>query len=122
MGRRQQWVYHVEQSQFPSDFPERLESFKDACGLTWRGLARRLKVSARCVRRWRTGTKPDTGHFYHLLVLASQLGLLNYLLPACGDSISSDQALSGYSPRQTNAQEEFTLISRPVSHSGPRPP
>lgn len=38
MGRRQQWVYHVEPQAFPEDFPERLELFRDAAGLTWRGL------------------------------------------------------------------------------------
>ena len=47
MGRRQEWVYHVEPEEFPQDFPERLERFKQAAGLTWRGLARLLKVNAR---------------------------------------------------------------------------
>ena len=37
MGRQQQWVYHAEPTQFPEDFSENLEKFKDAAGLTWRG-------------------------------------------------------------------------------------
>ena len=51
MGRQQQWVYHVEPSSFPPDFPQRLECFREAAGLSRRGLARRLRLSARCVRR-----------------------------------------------------------------------
>ena len=82
MSGRQQWVYHVEPSRFPEDFPERLERFLVAANLSWRGLARRLRLSARCVRRWRTGTKPDSGHLMALLKLAIELDLLHYLLPA----------------------------------------
>ena len=37
MGRRQQWVYHVEPSRFPPDFPERLEGFREAAGLSSQG-------------------------------------------------------------------------------------
>lgn len=98
MGRRQQWVYHAEPSHFPPDFPERLERLKEASGLTWRGLARSIKVNARCVRRWRAGTKPETGHFYRLLVLASQLGLLHQLLPDCGDPTTSGEGQSDCPP------------------------
>ena len=45
MGRRQEGVYHVEPSRFPPDFPKRLDLFRKAAGLSWRGLARRLRVS-----------------------------------------------------------------------------
>ena len=85
MSRPQQWVYHVEPSSFPADFPERLERFLEAAGLSRRGLARRLRLSARCVRRWRSGTKPDPGHLVTLLNLAVELGLLHHLLPAVGE-------------------------------------
>lgn len=85
MGRPQQWVYHVEPSHFPSDFPERLESLRDAAGLTWRGLARLLKVNVRSVRRWRAGTRPGSGHLVALFNLAAEMGLLHLLLPAAGD-------------------------------------
>ena len=84
MARRQQCVYHVEPSRFPQDFPERLEAFVEAAGLSWRGLARRLRVSARCVWRWKSGTRPETGHFYSLLDLAAGMGLLHILLPSAG--------------------------------------
>ena len=80
--RRQQHVYHVEPSRFPPDFPQRLERFRDATGLSWRGLARRLRVSVRCVWRWKKGTKPDPGHLFALFDLAAEMGLLHILLPA----------------------------------------
>ena len=86
MVRRQQHVYHVEPSRFPLDFPERLERFREAAGLSWRGLARRLRVSVRCVWRWKKGTKPDPGHLFSLFNLAAEMGLLHILLPAVGES------------------------------------
>ena len=85
MGRRQQWVYHVEPEEFPSDFPDRLEAFVIAAGLSWRGLARRLKVNARVVRRWKAGAKPGSGHLVNLLDLAAGMGLLHLLLPSAGE-------------------------------------
>lgn len=61
MGR-QQWVYRRSPAAFPPDFPHCLERLKDAAGLPWRGLARRLGVDARQLRRWRTGTRPGQSH------------------------------------------------------------
>ena len=84
MGRRQQWVYHVEPSQFPPDFPERLERFREAGGFSCRGLARRLRVDHRTLRRWRQGVRPDAGHLVALFSLAAEMGLLHTLLPAVG--------------------------------------
>ena len=61
MSRTQQHVYHVEPSRFPPDFPERLERFREAAGLSWRGLARRLRVSARCVWALEGGNQAGPG-------------------------------------------------------------
>ncbi|MDE2838080.1 MAG: hypothetical protein OXL97_11335 [Chloroflexota bacterium] len=80
MSARQQWVYHVEPSRFPEDFPQRLERFKDAAGLSWRGLARRLRVSIRCVWRWKAGMRPDPGHLFCLFATAEEMGLLHIIL------------------------------------------
>ncbi len=91
MGRRQQWVYHVEPSQFPPDFPERLERFREAGGFSWRGLARLLRVRVRCVWRWRAGTRPDAGHLVALFDLAAGMGLLHHLLPSVGDPEDDEQ-------------------------------
>ena len=80
MGGRQQWVYRTGPSRFPKDFPQRLDSLREAAGLSWRGLARMLRVDVRALRRWRDGVRPDAGHLYALLQLADEMGLLGYLL------------------------------------------
>ena len=81
MSRRQQWVYHIEPEEFPADFPDRLDAFRQAAGLSCRGLARRLKVNARTVFRWNAGAAPGSGHLVALFALAAELGLLHLLLP-----------------------------------------
>ena len=83
-GRRQQWVYHIEPSRFPADFPDRLERFREAAGFSSRGLARRLRVDNRMLRRWRKGTQPDPGHLVALFNLAATMDLLHILLPEVG--------------------------------------
>ena len=85
MGRRQQWVYHIEPEEFPPDFPDRLDAFRQAAGLSWRGLARRLKVNARTVWRWKAGAAPGSGHLVSLFRLAAGMGLLHLLLPEAGE-------------------------------------
>ena len=80
MGRQQQWVYRVEPSRFPPDFPERLDRLRAEGGFSWRGLARALRVDARMLRRWRTGVKPDPGHLAALYAFAFERGLLHCLL------------------------------------------
>ena len=92
MGRQQEWVYHVEPEEFPPEFPERLEAFVEAAGLSWRGLARRLKVNARVVRRWKAGAKPGSGHLVNLFDLAAGMGLLHVLLPSVGEPESIEAA------------------------------
>ena len=81
MGRRQQWVYHVQPEEFPADFPQRLDAFRQAAGFTWRGLSRQLKVNSRTVRRWKAGSAPGSGHLVSLFTLAAGMGLLHLLLP-----------------------------------------
>lgn len=86
MVRRQQFVYHIEPSRFPQDFPDRLESFMKAADVSSRGLARLLHVDNRMLRRWRKGTtQPDSGHLIDLLNVAAERGLLHILLPAVGE-------------------------------------
>ena len=85
MGRRQQHVYRLEPAQFPEDFPERLDEFRRAAGLSWRELARRLKVNVRSVHRWRHGAKPDAAHLVLLLELAADQDLLDVLLPSVSE-------------------------------------
>ena len=84
MGRQKQ-VYVPTYQEFPQDFPQRLERFKTVAGLSWRELARRLRVDARMMRRWRTGMQPASGHLVALFSLADEMGFLRYLLPVVGD-------------------------------------
>ena len=83
MGR-QQWVYRLEPPRFPEEFPQRLEKFKEASGLSWRGLARELCVDIRLVKRWRKGSRPDSANLIALFGLAAGMGLLHLLLPESG--------------------------------------
>ncbi|MDE2940182.1 MAG: hypothetical protein OXR67_14900 [Chloroflexota bacterium] len=95
MSRRQQWVYHIEPEAFPPDFPERLDAFRQAAGFSWRGLARRLKVNARLVWRWKAGATPGTGHLVSLFALAAGMGLLHLLLPEAGEREDGEHPESG---------------------------
>ena len=90
MGRRQQHVYHSEPARLPPDFPERLDRLRREAGLSWRGLARALRVDVRTLRRWRNGTAPGPGHLYALMVFALERGLLHCLLP--GAALLVDEA------------------------------
>ena len=85
MGRRRQWVYRIEPEEFPGDFPQRLDRFRQAAALTWAGLARALRVNARTVRRWKAGARVGSGHLVKLLELAAGMGLLHHLLPEMVD-------------------------------------
>ena len=92
MGRLQQHVYHTTPPRFPPDFPERLERLRAEAGLSWRALARALRVEARTLRRWRSGTAPGPGHLYRLFVFALGRGLLHCLLPdAAGGCIRLEE-------------------------------
>ena len=89
MSGRQRWVYRVERRDFPADFPERLECLRTESQLSWRGLARALRLPARSLRRWRAGTRPDSAHLFVLLEFAAERGLLHCLLPEALQRIDS---------------------------------
>ena len=63
----------------PEDFPLRLERFKEVSGLSWRELARRLRISPVTLWRWRKRVKPHPRHLRALHDLADELGLLGIL-------------------------------------------
>lgn len=98
MGRQQQWVYRVEPSTFPADFPERLDRLRVGGGYSWRGLARALRVDARMLRRWRRGTKPGPGHLAALYAFALDRDLPHCLLPPAS-GISSEPVCPGCARR-----------------------
>ena len=67
--------------EFPEDFAECLERFKEASGLSWSELARRLGTSPLTIRRWRKkGVQPSAHYLLALQDLAEELGL-SHLLP-----------------------------------------
>lgn len=59
---------------FPEDFPQRLDCFKEASGLSWSELARRLGTDPLTVRRWRAGARPNTQHLLALMGLSEDMG------------------------------------------------
>lgn len=66
--------------EFPDDFPQCLERFKEASGLSWSELARRLGTSTLTIRRWLNGVQPSARYLLALQDLAEELGLA-HLLP-----------------------------------------
>ena len=67
-------------SYIPEDFARQLTRLKDASGLTWGEMARRLGTNTLTLRRWRAGTRPNALHLLALLDLAEELKLA-HLLP-----------------------------------------
>ncbi len=62
------------------DFPERLDRFREASGLTWAELGRRLGTHPQTLRRWRNeGVRPNGRHMMALLDIAASLDLQHLL-------------------------------------------
>ena len=76
---------------WPEDFGQCLERLKGMAGLTWRELARQLKVNVRVVWRWKAGASPGPGHLVSLFSLAAGMGLRHLLLPEAGQPRGEDQ-------------------------------
>lgn len=64
----------------PDALGEALERIREASGLTWQELARRLGTSTLNLWRWRNGVRPNMEHLLELQGLAAELGL-DDLLP-----------------------------------------
>ena len=69
---------------FPDNFAQGLEDFKEASGLSWSELARRIGTNSLTVRRWRTGARPNAEHLISLLRLAHGMGLGDLLVASIG--------------------------------------
>lgn len=67
-------------------FGEALERIREASGLPWKELARRLGTNTLNLWRWRNGVRPNMEHLLALQELAAELGL--------------DDLLPGASPRR----------------------
>ena len=67
---RQRVYYNREAYEFPCDFPQRLEMFQKASGLSWREIARRIGAYPHTLWRWRKlGVRPSAEHLMALLDL-----------------------------------------------------
>lgn len=64
----------------PDAFAGALERIREASGLPWKELARRLGTSTLNLWRWRNGVRPNMEHLLALQELAAELGL-DDLLP-----------------------------------------
>ena len=78
---RQRIRHNRKPHSVPDDFPQRLEWFKHASGLSWAEIARRIGVAPITVRRWRrAGVRPNYRQLVALHELAGNLGLLHMLV------------------------------------------
>ena len=76
-----QRIHHTRETyEVPEDFPQRLEAFRQAAGLSRRELPRQLRTNARILKRWKNETRPDSANLLALFILAAGLGLLHLLL------------------------------------------
>ena len=83
---RQRKHYGRSAPTFPLDFPQRLERFKEASGLSWGEMAERLGTTPLRLRRWRRGVRPRTEYIIALLELAASMELIHLLLDTGEDS------------------------------------
>ena len=64
MGRQRR-IYQPVYYEFPRDFPDRLERFKEETGLTWNALARRLGVQPLPAEGVEAGDRPRFHQPFH---------------------------------------------------------
>ena len=77
----QKRVYRPVEYDFPPDFAERLELFKQKSGLSWKEIARLLGVSLHRLRQWRNkGAAPNPAHLFLLMTIADVMGLRDGIL------------------------------------------
>ena len=81
----------VRRDAFPDDFPQALERFKEASGMTWDEIAWLLGTTAATLYRWRNkGVRPSTRYLLALYDLAADRGLVHLLPTIGGMSTPSD--------------------------------
>ena len=104
------------------DFPERLRRFKEASGLSWAEIARRLGTTPKTVRRWYQGKgRPNAYYLLALQDLAKSLGLGHMLTvqegrgdtrpgaadrPRCGKEDEGGACRTSDCPGETSCNEK----------------
>ena len=96
---------------FPPDFPERLERFREASGLSWRSLASMLGVTTYRLSLWRRGTVPSGEHLFLLLTLAEAMGLRGGVLMRP----ERDLPRAGASPQRLTTRRPPLPLPEPLS-------
>ena len=91
MSERRTTEYRPRGTEFPDDFPQRLQRLRAASGMTWRRLARELGVGVRSLYRWRAGTRPDAAHMLAIVEFATERELLDYLLSGTDESKADER-------------------------------
>ena len=81
MPRQRKHHRSVSYYAYSDDFPQALENFKEASGLSWAEIARRLGTSTMTIWRWRyDGIRPNFRNLLALQELAKSMRL-GHLLP-----------------------------------------
>ena len=82
----------VRRDAFPDDFPQALERFKEASGMSWDEIAWLLGTTAATLWRWRRkGIRPSTRYLIALYDLAADRGLAHLLPTIRGMSAPAHQ-------------------------------
>ena len=85
---QKRWI----QEPFPKDFPERLELFRAAAGLSWKELAACVGVRRGRVMGWRRGAVPKGFALLALLRLARRVpGGMEALFPDIAEALRREE-------------------------------
>ena len=83
---------------FPEDFPQRLDRFKEASGMSWRRLALLLGISTYRLREWRfRRVIPGSAHLFCLLTIAEALELRDGVLMCPDRDVPDGMGLKEFS-------------------------
>lgn len=92
---RQRLIHRRAVHVFPENFAESLERIREASGLSWSELARRLGTNPLTLRRWRHGIHPNAHHLFALMAVARDLGV-SQLLPTGASEAPMQPTIPGF--------------------------
>lgn len=92
---RQRLIHRRAVHVFPENFAESLERIREASGLSWSELARRLGTNPLTLRRWRHGIHPNAHHLFALMAVARDLRV-SHLLPTSASEAPMQSTIPGF--------------------------
>ncbi len=92
---RQRLIHRRAVHVFPENFAESLERIREASGLSWSELARRLGTNPLTLRRWRHGIHSNAHHLFALMAVARDLGV-SHLLPTSASEVPTQSTIPGF--------------------------